>query len=98
MVNLSVWLCDSRCHLPAPPLSVDEKAASRTKCPTETAPPGTYPEPGVSVSFGHLRNIHYAVAISAASSRPISLMEISRILYFWVLPLMVMGKASTNLT
>jgi len=39
----------------------------------------------------------YAVAICAASSRPISLMEISRILYFWVLPLMVMGKESTNL-
>ena len=44
------------------------------------------------------RNSGYAVAIWAASSRPISLMEISRILYFWVLPLRVMGKASTNLT
>jgi len=41
---------------------------------------------------------NYAVAISAASSRPISWMEISHILYFWVLPLMVMGKESTNFT
>ncbi len=40
----------------------------------------------------------YAVAMRAASSRPISLMEIYRILYFWVLPLMVVGKESTNLT
>jgi hypothetical protein len=39
--------------------------------------------------FSKKSNSGYAVAICAASSKPISLMEISRILYFWVLPLMV---------
>ena len=38
-----------------------------------------------------------AVRVSAASSRPSSATEVSRILNFWTLPVTVMGKASTNL-
>src|SRR5581483_3740619 len=37
-----------------------------------------------------------AVLTAAATSRPSSLTEVSRILYFWILPVTVMGKPSTN--
>ena len=42
------------------------------------------------------RDIH-ALRTRAASWRPSSEMDCSRILYFWILPVMVMGKASVNL-
>ena len=40
--------------------------------------------------------IGYAVSILATSSRPSSTMLISRIRNFWILPVTVVGKASTN--
>ncbi len=38
----------------------------------------------------------YAVRTAAAFSRPSSSVAVSRILYFWILPVTVIGKASVN--
>ena len=46
--------------------------------------------------LAHARDNH-AFRTWAASPRPSSEMDCSRILYFWILPVMVMGKASVNL-
>src|SRR5262249_27643344 len=43
-------------------------------------------------------SIRYAVSTLAVLSRPNSLIETSRILNFWILPVMVIGNESTNRT
>ena len=40
----------------------------------------------------------YAVITPAADSRPSRLIESSRILYFWTLPVIVIGNSSTRIT
>ncbi len=42
--------------------------------------------------------LHYAVSMRAALSKPSSLTACSRIKNFWILPVTVIGKASTNVT
>jgi hypothetical protein len=45
-----------------------------------------------------LQPLAYAVSIAATSCRPRSMIACSRILNFWILPVTVVGKLSTNFT
>src|SRR5437773_1313688 len=49
----------------------------------------------IAVLRHRLNNLHQAVF---SSLRPSSLLACSRIRYFWILPVTVIGKASTNFT